>query len=169
MVLVVEKVTHGDQGRYAIGHIPGFTFETVHLTVKGIMFFSCLKISVLSRTFCLLCCPCRSADCSKNYYRNYGDKFEVRIDKGGVFLEFFPRGAPPESMPVVLWNQTNPQTSSVGRGRLLQGRNVWVAERVTQVDQGNFTVRDKNGNVLSRSVLTVHGENRKLTGWQIFN
>ncbi|XP_016895042.1 uncharacterized protein LOC103390976 isoform X2 [Cynoglossus semilaevis] len=136
MVLVVEKVTHGDQGRYAIGHIPGFTFETVHLTVK---------------------------DCSKNYYRNYGDKFEVRIDKGGVFLEFFPRGAPPESMPVVLWNQTNPQTSSVGRGRLLQGRNVWVAERVTQVDQGNFTVRDKNGNVLSRSILTVHGRISNIT------
>uniref|UniRef100_A0A8C4EBU3 Uncharacterized protein n=1 Tax=Dicentrarchus labrax TaxID=13489 RepID=A0A8C4EBU3_DICLA len=76
----------------------------------------------------------------------------------GSLLEFSPRGAPPEAMPVVLWNRTDPETSNVGRGRLLRSGKVWVAERVTQADQGNYTVRDSMGKVVSRSTLTVRGE-----------
>lgn len=64
-------------------------------------------------------------------------------------------------MPVVLWNRTNPETSDAGRGRLQRGGKVWVAERVTQADQGNYTVRDDKGKVLSRSTLTVRGEQRQ--------
>lgn len=64
-------------------------------------------------------------------------------------------------MPVVLWNQTDPETSNAGRGRLLRAGKVWVAERVTQADQGNYTVRDGMGKVLSRSTLTVRGEQRQ--------
>uniref|UniRef100_A0A3Q3GRA5 Uncharacterized protein n=1 Tax=Labrus bergylta TaxID=56723 RepID=A0A3Q3GRA5_9LABR len=72
--------------------------------------------------------------------------------------EFLPRGAPPEAMPVVLWNKTDLATSNVGRGRLLRGGKVWVAERVRQADQGNYTIRDDKGKALSRSTLTVRGE-----------
>lgn len=61
-------------------------------------------------------------------------------------------------MPMVLWNQTDPEISLTRRGRLLRGGKVWVAERVTQADQGNYTVRDTQGTVVSRSTLTVHGE-----------
>lgn len=61
-------------------------------------------------------------------------------------------------MPIVLWNQTDPETSVARRGRLLRGGKVWVAERVTQADQGNYTVRDTQGTVLSRSALAVRGE-----------
>lgn len=67
-------------------------------------------------------------------------------------------------MPVLLWNRTDPVTSDAGRGRLRAGK-VWVAERVTQADQGNYTVRDSKGRVLHRSSLSVRGEQRrKMTG-----
>lgn len=69
-------------------------------------------------------------------------------------------------MPIVLWNRTEPETSDARRGRLMRGGKVWVAEKVTQVDQGNYTVRDAQGKVLSRSTLAVRGEDRKIArGW----
>lgn len=64
-------------------------------------------------------------------------------------------------MPVVLWNRTDPVTNDVGRGRLLRGGKIWVAERITQADQGNYTVRDGMGKVVSRNTLTVRGEQRR--------
>ncbi|XP_034739700.1 uncharacterized protein LOC117951853 isoform X1 [Etheostoma cragini] len=134
-MLVLKEVTHGDQGLYAIKLFSGFTYETVRLTVS---------------------------ECIKSHHRNYGDKFEHIIPENGSLLEFSPRGAPPEAMPVVLWNRTDPETSDVGRGRL-RGGKVWVAERVTQADQGNYTVRDCNGTILSRSTLTVHGHSFNVT------
>lgn len=102
-------------------------------------------------------------ECIKSYHRNYGENFEHNIPENGSQLEFSPRGAPPEAMPVVLWNRTDPETSNAGRGRLLRGGKVWVAERVTQADQGNYTMRDDTGKVVSRSTLTVHGEQRRKT------
>ncbi|XP_044220671.1 uncharacterized protein LOC122991104 isoform X1 [Thunnus albacares] len=129
-MLVLKEVTHEDQGLYAIKLSSGFTYETVRLTVS---------------------------ECIKYYQRNYGDNFEHNIPENASLLEFSPRGSPPEAMPVVLWNWTDPDTSDMGRGRLLRGRKVWVAERVTQADQGNYTVRDGRGKVLSRSTLTVRG------------
>lgn len=102
-------------------------------------------------------------ECIKSYHRNYGENFEHNIPEDGSLLEFSPRGAPPEAMPVVLWNRTDPETSNAGRGRLLRGGKVWVAERVTQADQGNYTVRDDTGKVVSRSTLTVRGEQRRKT------
>ncbi|XP_056239066.1 uncharacterized protein LOC130173657 isoform X1 [Seriola aureovittata] len=128
-MLVLKEVTHSDQGLYAIKLFSGFTYETVRLMVS---------------------------ECIKSYYRNYGENFEHNIPENGSLLEFSPRGAPPEVMPIVLWNRTDPETSDAGRGRLLRSGKVWVAERVTQVDQGDYTVRDTQGKVLSRSTLTVH-------------
>lgn len=52
----------------------------------------------------------------------------------------------------------DPETSEASRGRLGSSGRVWVAERVTQADQGNYTLRDKNGKVISGSKLTVNGE-----------
>ncbi|KAM7417720.1 hypothetical protein PAMA_017387 [Pampus argenteus] len=129
-MLVLKEVTHEDQGLYAIKLSSGFTYETVHLTVS---------------------------ECIKSYQRNYGDNFEHNIPENASLLEFSPRGSPLEAMPVVLWNRTDPDTSKAGRGRLLHGGKAWVAERVTQADQGNYTMRDGGGKVLSRSTLTVHG------------
>ncbi|XP_042349812.1 uncharacterized protein LOC121948478 [Plectropomus leopardus] len=135
-MLVLKEVTHADQGLYAIKLFSGFTYETVRLTVS---------------------------ECIKSHHRNYGEKFEHSIPENGTLLEFSPRGAPSEAMPVVLWNRTNPETSDAGRGRLLRGGKVWVAERVTQADQGNYTVRDNRGKVLSRSTLTVRGHSFNVT------
>ncbi|KAM8732282.1 uncharacterized protein AB9X84_024366 isoform 1-T1 [Acanthopagrus schlegelii] len=135
-MLVLKEVTHADQGLYAIKLSSGFTYETVHLTVS---------------------------ECIKSYHRNYGENFEHNIPEDGSLLEFSPRGAPPEAMPVVLWNRTDPETSNAGRGRLLRGGKVWVAERVTQADQGNYTVRDDTGKVVSRSTLTVRGHSFNVT------
>lgn len=101
------------------------------------------------------------SECIKPYRKNYGESFEHGIPENASLLEFSPRGAPPEAMPIVLWNRTNPETSNVGRGRLLRGGKAWVAERVTQADQGNYTVMDADRNVLSRSTLSVRGESDK--------
>ncbi|XP_008291359.1 uncharacterized protein LOC103365650 [Stegastes partitus] len=134
--LVLKEVTHSDQGLYANKLSIGFTYETVHLIVS---------------------------ECIKPYRRNYGENFEHSIPENGTLLEFSPRGAPPESMPVVLWNRTDPETSNAGRGRLLRAGKVWVAERVTQADQGNYTVRDDSGKALSRSTLSVRGHSFNVT------
>ncbi|XP_035760013.1 uncharacterized protein LOC102792656 isoform X4 [Neolamprologus brichardi] len=129
--LVLKEVSHADQGVYANKLSMGFTYETVRLIVS---------------------------ECIKPYRRNYGETFEHSIPENGSLLEFSHRGAPSEAVPVVLWNRTDPETGDAGRGRLLRGGKVWVAERVTQADQGNYTVRDDNGKVLGRSTLTVRGE-----------
>ena len=99
-------------------------------------------------------------DCIKSVRRGYGETFKSSIPKEGSLLEFLPRGSPPESPPVVLWNQSDPESAVGSRGRVQQDGRVWVAEMVTQADQGNYTVRDDNGKVLSRSTLAVHGEHR---------
>ena len=109
-----------------------------------------------------------AAECIKSYRKNYGENFEHSIPENGSLLEFSPRGAPSEAMPIVLWNRTDPGTDDPGRGRLLRGGKVWVAERVTQVDQGNYTLRDPQGRVLSRSTLTVRGERRTITWGSMF-
>ncbi|XP_041845277.1 uncharacterized protein LOC121642584 isoform X2 [Melanotaenia boesemani] len=134
--LVLKEVSHSDQGLYANKLSVGFTYETVHLIVS---------------------------ECIKPYRKNYGENFEHSIPENASVLEFSPRGAPLEAMPVVLWNRTNPETSDAGRGRLQRGGKVWVAERVTQADQGNYTVRDDNGKVLSRSTLSVRGHSFNVT------
>ncbi|XP_037316880.2 uncharacterized protein LOC119210708 [Pungitius pungitius] len=134
-MLVLREVTHSDQGLYAIKLVSGFTYEAVRLIVS---------------------------ECIKSYHGKYGDKFEHSIPENGSLLEFSPRGAPPEAMPVVLWNRTDPVTSDAGRGRL-RGGKVWVAERVTQADQGNYTVRDSQGKVLYRSSLTVREHSFNVT------
>ncbi|XP_060903931.1 uncharacterized protein LOC132981849 isoform X2 [Labrus mixtus] len=135
-MLVLKEVTHDDQGLYSIKLASGFTYETVRLTVS---------------------------ECIKSYNRNYGENFEYQIPENGSLLEFLPRGAPPEAMPVVLWNKTDLATSNVGRGRLLRSGKVWVAERVRQADQGNYTIRDDKGKALSRSTLTVRGHSFNVT------
>lgn len=101
---------------------------------------------------------CAASDCIVSYKRYYGENFQQNISESASLLEFSPRGAPAEAMPVVLWNRTDPETSNAGRGRLEPGGKVWVAEGVSQAEQGNYTVRNANGNVLSHSRLTVLGE-----------
>ncbi|XP_034086648.1 uncharacterized protein LOC117555788 isoform X3 [Gymnodraco acuticeps] len=134
-MLVLREVTHEDQGLYSIKLSSGFTYEAVRLTVSA---------------------------CIKSHHRFYGQNFEHHIPENGSLLEFTPWGAPPEAMPVVLWNRTDPETSDAGRGRLRAGK-VWVAERVTQADQGNYTVRNDRGKVVSRSTLTVRGRSLNVT------
>ncbi|CAB1337156.1 unnamed protein product, partial [Coregonus sp. 'balchen'] len=129
-------VTHRDQGLYSIKLSSGFTYETVRLTVS---------------------------ECIKTFRRGYGETFQHNIPKYGSLLEFSPRGSPPDSQPVLLWNRTDPETSEAGRGRLGSDGRVWVAERVTQADQGNYTIRDENGKVISRSKLTVNGHTFNVT------
>ncbi|KAM4621392.1 uncharacterized protein ACJ7VT_005772 [Polymixia lowei] len=139
-MLVLKEVTHSDQGLYSIKLSSGFTYETVRLTVS-----ECIVL--------------------QSYSRIYGETFQYIIPQDGSLLEFSPRGSPSESKPVVLWNRTDPETGEVGRGRLRQDGKVWVAERVTQADQGNYTIRDENGKALSRSTLTVHGPPAALCSW----
>ncbi|XP_056133201.1 uncharacterized protein LOC130110204 [Lampris incognitus] len=129
-MLVLKEVTHSDQGLYAIKLSSGFTYEIVRLNVS---------------------------ECIKSYRRTYGETFQHSIPEDGALLQFSPRDSLPESQPVVLWNRTDPESGKMGRGRLQRDGRVWLAERVTQADQGNYTIRDGEGKVLSRSILTVHG------------
>ncbi|XP_041694249.1 uncharacterized protein LOC121532504 isoform X1 [Coregonus clupeaformis] len=134
--LLLKDVTNSDQGLYSIKLSSGFTDETVRLTVS---------------------------ECIKTFRRGYGETFQHNIPKDGSLLEFSPRRSPPDSQPVVLWNRTDLETSEAGRGRLGSDGRVWVAERVTQADQGNYTIRDENGKVISRSKLTVNGHTFNVT------
>ncbi|KAK7922780.1 hypothetical protein WMY93_009682 [Mugilogobius chulae] len=129
-MLVLKEVTHQDQGLYSIKLFSEFTYETVNLIVS---------------------------ECIKSYRKNYGENFEHSIPENSFLLEFAPKGAPLEAMPVVLWNRTSYNSSSAGRGRIAKGGKVWIADKVTQADQGNYTVRDAEGKVLMRSTLAVHG------------
>ncbi|KAJ0050216.1 hypothetical protein NL108_014054 [Boleophthalmus pectinirostris] len=129
-MLVLKEVTHQDQGLYSIKLFSEFTYETVRLTVS---------------------------ECIKSYRKKYGENFEHSIPENSFLLEFSPKGAPVEAMPVVLWNRTSYNASGAGRGRIVRGGKVWLADKVTQADQGNYTVRDAQGKVLMRSTLAVHG------------
>lgn len=129
-MLVLKEVTHQDQGLYSIKLFSDFTYEMVRLIVS---------------------------ECIKSYRKNYGENFEHSIPENSSLLEFYPKGAPLEAMPIVLWNRTSYNASNAGRGRIIRGGKVWVAERVTQADQGNYTVKDDQGKVLMRSTLTVQG------------
>lgn len=99
-----------------------------------------------------------TTDCIASYQRYYGENFKQNIPENASLLEFSPRGAPAEAMPVVLWKRTDPEARNASRGRLEQGGKVWVAEGVSQADQGNYTMKNVNGKVLSQSRLTVRGE-----------
>ncbi|KAL0974102.1 hypothetical protein UPYG_G00215400 [Umbra pygmaea] len=134
--LLLKEVTHSDQGLYSIKLPSGFTYETVRLTVS---------------------------ECIKTFRRGYGETFQHTIPKEGFLLEFSPQNSPPESQPVLLWNRTDPENSEAGRGRLGPHGGVWVADRVTQADQGNYTIRDEDGKIISRSKLTVNGHTFNVT------
>lgn len=110
-----------------------------------------------------------ASECIKSYYRHYGENFEHHLLENGTLLEFAPRGAPLEALPVVLWNLSDAETNNVGRGRLQRGGKVWVAEKVTQADQGNYTLRNHQGKVLSRSTLRVRGENGRDDEFMFFS
>lgn len=97
-------------------------------------------------------------ECIKLFRKNYGENFEHNIPENSFLLEFYPKGAPLEAMPIVLWNRTSYNASDAGRGRITRGGRAWVAEKVTQADQGNYTVKDDQGKVLMRSTLTVQGK-----------
>lgn len=101
---------------------------------------------------------CATSDCIASYQRYYGEDFKQSIPANASLLEFSPLGAPAEAVPVVLFNWSDPEAGSPGRGRLEQGGKVWVLEGVSQADQGNYTVRGPNGNALSQSRLAVRGE-----------
>ncbi|KAJ8015742.1 hypothetical protein DPEC_G00029310 [Dallia pectoralis] len=134
--LLLKEVNRSDQGLYSIKLSSGFTYETVRLTVS---------------------------ECVQTFRRAYGETFRNSIPKHGSLLEFSPRASPPDSQPVVLWNRTDPDTSNLGRGRLGSDGRVWVADRVTQADQGNYTILDENGKVISRCQLTVYGHTFNVT------
>ncbi|XP_029368514.1 uncharacterized protein LOC115049977 isoform X2 [Echeneis naucrates] len=139
--LVLKEVTSRDQGLYAFKMSSWLPPKTVHLTVT---------------------------ECTKSYHRYYGDNFVLNVSLNGSILEFSPWGAPPEAMPIVLWNRADPKTidgGHGGRGRLRRGGKVWVAERVTQEDQGSYTLRDTHRNLLSRSTLTVLEHSFNVTGF----
>lgn len=101
---------------------------------------------------------CATSDCIASYQRYYGENFKQSLPGDASLLEFSPLGAPAEAAPVVLFNWNDSEAGNPGRGRLEQGGKVWVLEGVSQADQGNYTVRGPNGNVLSQSRLSVRGE-----------
>ncbi|XP_063044358.1 protein SON-like [Engraulis encrasicolus] len=70
------------------------------------------------------------------------------------------RAARSLALPLVLWAPGLPPQSPWGRGRM-EGRS-WVLDRVTPMDQGNYTVKDSDGKVVLRAslVVTAHWANR---------
>ncbi|KAG7275750.1 hypothetical protein CRUP_009853 [Coryphaenoides rupestris] len=139
--LVLKEVTWSDEGQYTIMLHSDFAYEMIQLTVS---------------------------ECVRSYQVNYGNDFQHRIPEGGNVLEFNPLGSPPEAEPVLLWNGTDPgmspgQGGGGGRGQMLRNGELWVARKVSPADQGNYTLRNKAGKLMSRSKLTVRGHSFTVT------
>ncbi|KAJ3587758.1 hypothetical protein NHX12_011355 [Muraenolepis orangiensis] len=128
--LVLKEVTLNDAGRYSIGVTAVFSYKTVTLIVS---------------------------ECLHSYRVNYGEDFQHRIPEDGFWLEFSSLGSPPESKPVMLWDRRNPEMSLGGRGQMQLNGQMWVARKVTPVDQGNYTMRSKTGKLMSHTRLTIQG------------
>ncbi|XP_062405918.1 uncharacterized protein LOC134096185 [Sardina pilchardus] len=61
--------------------------------------------------------------------------------------------SPFPTLPLVLWTDSRPSERTWGRGRVKD--RSWLVDEVTLADQGNYTIKDSDGKVVSRASLTV--------------
>ncbi|XP_023653185.1 uncharacterized protein [Paramormyrops kingsleyae] len=129
-ILQVKEVTGKDQGLFKLKMSSGFVYKKIYLTV---------------------------VDCIKSVRRFYGDDLKIHISSGGALMEFSPKSSQSLSQPTTLWNSSIPSKSQQSRGSVKAGH--WILEGLTQADQGNYTLRDVNRQLLSTVHLIVeeHG------------
>ncbi|XP_042274981.1 uncharacterized protein LOC121901943 isoform X1 [Thunnus maccoyii] len=90
-------------------------------------------------------------ECAEQVVRSYNGRYSHNVPRGAEFLEFTPIFR--LDQPRVLWNRTDPQTNTGGRGHVK--RNVWEISELTQTDNGFYNFRKKDKTLKSRIKLIV--------------
>lgn len=91
-------------------------------------------------------------ECATLENLDYGSNFSILLT--GDFLEYTRSGSYLE--PLVLWNISDPAAAERSRGVVSGGH--WVAQNITQSDQGNYTLRSASGKRISTTILIVTGK-----------
>eukprot|EP00064_Thunnus_orientalis_P020819 superscaffoldBa00005948_g20967 len=90
-------------------------------------------------------------ECAEQVVRSYNGRYSYNVPREAEFLEFTPIFRLDQSR--VLWNRTDPQTNTGGRGHVK--RNVWEISELTQADNGFYNFRKKDKTLKSRIKLIV--------------
>ncbi|XP_034546851.1 uncharacterized protein LOC117818093 [Notolabrus celidotus] len=101
--------------------------------------------------------------CTDSVTKTYGESYYCKIPRQAEFLDFAPHLS--DTLPKVLWNSSDPQTSLGGRGQV-RGDS-WEIISATQEDSGYYDFRGKDRKLLSRTLIKVEGKilrNEKYVG-----
>lgn len=93
-------------------------------------------------------------DCSQRVDKKYGSSHSFRLSRATDFLEFTPSDRLNETR--VLWNRSSSQTKFGERG-YVEG-SVFKMTHLTQDDNGHYNLRNKYNDLISRTKITVTGE-----------
>lgn len=96
------------------------------------------------------------SDCANPESQYYGETYYATVPGQIEYVEYFTR----LSDPVVMWNRSDPQTSQGGRVEVIR-KSLRIIS-VTQEDNGYYDLREKDGKLLSRILLTVEGDYRTM-------
>ncbi|KAK9518035.1 hypothetical protein VZT92_023363 [Zoarces viviparus] len=117
-------LTERDEGTFSISYNNDGRYDVVKLTIR---------------------------DCANKVLHFYGETYSTTVPRKAEFLEFIPLHGVDQLK--VLWNRTDPQTNTGGRGRFK--RNVWEIRNLNGADMGHYNIREKDNTLLSRILLEV--------------
>ncbi|XP_075959988.1 uncharacterized protein LOC142963158 [Anarhichas minor] len=117
-------LTERDEGTFSISYNNDARYDVVKLTIR---------------------------DCADKVVKYYRDIYSTTVPRNAEFLEFIPLHSADQLK--VLWNRTDPQTNTRGRGRFR--RNDWEIRNLNQADMGHYNIRAKDNTLLSRILLEV--------------
>ncbi|XP_059202103.1 uncharacterized protein LOC131981704 [Centropristis striata] len=122
----LKHLTERDQGTFSVMLSNGFETDVIRL-----------KIS----------------DCSKRVTEYYGATYSSDVPSDAEFLEFTLLYS--KDQPKVLWNRTDPQTNRGRRVQVARSGRSWEINDLTQADNGYYSFRAKDYNLLIRTRLEV--------------
>ncbi|XP_044220676.1 uncharacterized protein LOC122991107 [Thunnus albacares] len=122
--LTLTDLTERDDGTFSVSFSIGRIFDI-------------LKVKIL--------------ECAEKVKRSYNGRYSHNVPREAEFLEFTPIFRLDQSR--VLWNRTDPQTNTGGRGHVKH--NVWEISKLTQADNGFYNFRKKDKTLKSRIRLIV--------------
>ncbi|XP_044220677.1 uncharacterized protein LOC122991108 isoform X1 [Thunnus albacares] len=127
--VTLTKLTERDDGTFSV-------------SIAGERPFDIVKLNIL--------------ECAEQVVRSYKAMYSFNVPREAEFLEFTPILS--VDQPRVLWNRTDPQTNTGGRGHVKH--NVWEISELTQADNGLYNFRKKDKTLLSRIKLIVKANTR---------
>ena len=86
----------------------------------------------------------------------YGEELALNVPADASVLEFTPHLSDQHS---VLWRRIHRGGDEEARGAVKDGR--WTAQRMTQADQGRYTLLRESGGQISSTVVSVEGKSNE--------